>query len=56
MSPARVIVNFPATGPSSLAVGTVAAMVSVESVVAEKFAPEKFGATVMLLLNSSEKL
>ena len=56
VSPARVIVNLPATGPASLAFGTVAAMLTIEFEVAEKFAPEKFGATVMLLLKSSLKL
>ena len=56
VSPLRVMVNFPVTGPASLAFGTSAVIVSVESVVAAKFAPLKFGPTVMLLLNCSLKL
>ena len=56
VSPVLVMVNLPAVGPASLAFGMLATMLTVESVVAEKFAPEKLGATVMLLLNNSEKL
>ena len=55
-SPVRVIVNFPGVGPASLAFGTLATIPTVDATLAAKFAPLKFGPTVMLLLNCSEKL